>query len=201
MLNDTLNLAIMLFILFDPLGSAPLFSVLLAGKSDADAKSTVKRTCVTSFCILFGFALVGRYLLRLFDMNLAVFQMAGGLLLLISSIDIVFEIFPRAKADPESMSVFPMAYPLIAGPGALAAVMFVTGNYQSFWRLSLVSSSALLIALVPTCLILMYCGRITKLLGKQGALMVEKLMGVLLTGISLNFMLKGIVAYFGLNTP
>jgi multiple antibiotic resistance protein len=174
---------------------------MLAGREDAEARRMVRHACVTSFWILFVFALGGRYLLQLFGMSLAVFQMAGGLLLLITSIDIVFELFPRRKFDPESMSVFPMAYPLIAGPGALAAVMFVTGNYHSFWRLSLVAAGALLLALLPSWLILRHCRKLTELLGKQGATMIEKLMGVLLTGISLNFMLKGIVAYFGIETP
>jgi multiple antibiotic resistance protein len=201
MLADTLNLAIMLLILFDPVGSAPIFATMLSGHDDAEAKRTIRHACVTSFWILFVFALGGRYLLQLFGMNLAVFQMAGGLLLLLTSLDIVFEVLPRRKFDPESMSVFPMAYPLIAGPGALAAVMFVTGNYQSLWKLALVSSGALLLALIPTWLLLMHCRKLTQLLGKQGATMVEKLMGVLLTGISLNFMVKGIVSYFGINTP
>jgi len=201
MLADTLNLAIMLFILFDPIGAAPIFSAMLVGREDSDAKRTIRHACVMSFWILFVFALGGRYLLQLFGMNLAVFQMAGGLLLLLTSIDIVFEILPRHKIDPESMSVFPMAYPLLAGPGALAAVMFVTGNYQSLWKLALVSSSALLLALIPTWLILIHCNRLTRLLGKQGATMIEKLMGVVMTGISLNFMVKGIVSYFGISTP
>lgn len=201
MLTDTLNLAIMLLILFDPVGAAPIFSAMLVGRENADAKKTIRHACMTSFWILFVFALGGRYLLQLFGMNLAVFQMAGGLLLLLTSIDIVFEIFPRQKVDPESMSVFPMAYPLLAGPGALAAVMFVTGNYQSLWKLSVVSASALLIALIPTWLVLMHCNKLTQLLGKQGTTMVEKLMGVVMTGISLNFMVKGIVSYFGISTP
>ena len=201
MLTDTLNLAIMLLILFDPIGSAPIFATMLAGNSDEESKRTVRHACVMSFWILFLFAIGGRYLLQLFGMNLAVFQMAGGLLLLLTSLDVVFEVLPRRKVDPESMSVFPMAYPLLAGPGALAAVMFVTGNYQSLWKLSLVSATALLIALIPTWLILMHCRRLSQMLGKQGATMIEKLMGVLLTGISLNFMVKGIVAYFGIQTP
>ncbi len=201
MLADILNLAIMAFILFDPVGSAPIFAVMLAGNSDEEAKRIVRRACVMSFWILFLFALGGRYLLQVFGMNLAVFQMAGGLLLLLTSLDIVFEVLPRRSFDPESMSVFPMAYPLLAGPGALAAVMFVTGNYQSLWKLSLVSASALLLALVPTWLLLMHCRKLTTLLGKQGTTMVGKLMGVLLTALSLNFMVKGIVSYFGIHTP
>ena len=201
MLADTLNLAIMLLILFDPIGSAPIFATMLSGREDSEAKRTVRHACVMSFWILFLFAIGGRYLLQLFGMNLAVFQMAGGLLLLLTSLDIVFEVLPRRQFDPESMSVFPMAYPLLAGPGALAAVMFVTGNYQSLWKLSTVSSCALLLALIPTWLILMHCRRLSELLGKQGATMVEKLMGVLLTAISLNFMVKGIVSYFGIHTP
>lgn len=201
MLTDTLNLAIMLLILFDPIGSAPIFATMLAGHSDAESRRTVRQACLTSFLILFAFAIGGRYLLQLFGMNLAVFQMAGGLLLLLTSIDIVFEIFPRTKVDPESMSVFPMAYPLIAGPGALAAVMFVTGNYHTLWKLSVVSAGSLLLALIPTWLVLIHCRKLTQMLGKQGATMVEKLMGVIMTGISLNFMVKGIATYFGINTP
>lgn len=201
MLADTLNLAIMLLILFDPVGSAPIFATMLAGNEDAEAKRIVRHACVMSFWMLFAFAIGGRYLLALFGMNIAVFQMAGGLLLLLTSIDIVFEVLPRQKVDPESMSVFPMAYPLLAGPGALATVMFVTGNYQSLWKLSLVAAGSLLLALIPTWLILMHCAKLTRLLGKQGAMMVEKLMGVLMTGISLSFMVKGISTYFGIHTP
>jgi len=201
MIMDIVNLAIMLLILFDPVGSAPVFAAMLSSHEEKEARSMVRHACVMSFWMLFVFALGGRYLLQLFGMNLTVFQMAGGLLLLMTSIDIIFEILPRRKFDPESMSVFPMAYPLLAGPGAMAAVMFVTGNYQSFWKLSTVSAAALLLALVPTWLLLMHCRRLTSLLGKQGATIVEKLMGVLLTGISLNFMLKGISAYFEIHTP
>lgn len=177
-LSDTLNLAIMLLILFDPVGSAPVFAAMLSGREEPEARRLVRHACVTSFWILFAFAIGGRYLLQLFGMNLAVFQMAGGLLLLMTSIDVIFEILPRKSVDPESMSVFPMAYPLLAGPGAMAALMFVTGNYHSLWTLSVVSASALLLAIVPTWLILMRCRKLTLMLGKQGATIVEKLMGI-----------------------
>jgi len=198
MLSDTLKLAVMLLILFDALGSAPIFSMLLAKSDDRESSRIVTHACATSFWLLFAFAIGGRYLLGLFGMTLAVFQIAGGLLLLLTSIDLVFGILPARRIDPESMPVFPMAYPLIAGPGALAAVMSVTGSYESVWKICVVSFAALVIAIVPTWLILLRCRSISKMLGKQGSAMIGKLMGVLLTGISVSFILKGIVSYFGI---
>lgn len=196
------NLFVVLFVVIDPIGLAPIFGALTRGGSAAYRRRMAVKAILLAAGILYLFAFSGDWLMRALGIGIPAFKIAGGLLLFLVAIDMVFARHSGLRSTTvreqeearfkEDISVFPLAFPLLAGPGALTTVLlFVAdtrGNYTAFGALLGVLAVMLLLAFLA----LMLAGHLMKLLGETGANVVDRLLGVILAALAVQFVLDGL---------
>ena len=196
-----------LFVVIDPPGCAPIFAGLTAGASEVHRRAMAIRAVFVAAIILVVFAIFGRALLGGLGISLYSFRIAGGIMLFLIALDMVFEKRTQrreARAEKmretpeiEDVSVFPMAMPMLAGPGAIASVMLLVGNAQGLEQ-TLVVLAALLAVLVLTLLALWAASPLMKLVGAQVEAVITRLLGVLLAALAAQYVFDGIRGSFGL---
>jgi multiple antibiotic resistance protein len=190
------------FATIGPLDVAAMFAALTAGQTAQQKRSIAVRGSLIAAAILIAFALAGEFLLASLGISLAALRAAGGILLLLIGIDMVFarssggtsttdeeEQEAATKAD---ISVFPLATPLIAGPGAMGAAILLMANQQGDITRQAVVMGALLATLLVTFVMLLLAGQIQKILGVTGMHVVARVMGVLLSALAVQFIFDGI---------
>ncbi len=188
-----------MFVVIDPLGMAPLFVALTQGMTRQRRRSIAVRACVTGFLVLVAFAIVGEKLLGFIGISMPAFRVAGGILLFITALDMLFERRTKRREDTSEdpgvdPSVFPLAIPLIAGPGAIASVILLTGQQPGIAGLGVVIGITLAVLLVAFVLFLA-SGLLEHVLGKTGITVVTRLLGMLLAALSVQFVLDGLRAF------
>lgn len=205
MLDFIGNAAVTLLVTIDPIGLAPLFVTVTRGMDTAERREVAIRACLIGFCILLTFGLGGQALLDTLGITLPAFRIAGGLLLFWLAFEMVFEkrverrenTATRAidKDHIKNVAVFPLAIPLIAGPGAISAMLLlsheatqITEGYTG--TLALVG---VLAGMVTACLLVfLAAGRIEKLLGDTGRIILTRLLGVILSALAVQFIADGV---------
>jgi multiple antibiotic resistance protein len=207
MLKLFVSAFITLFVVLDPPGCAPIYAGLTAGANAAQRRAMAIRACVIAGAILVLFALVGEDLLGALHIELDSFRIAGGLMLFLIALDMVFEKRTQrreqraeaVKATPEveDVSVFPMAMPMLAGPGAIATVMLLEGETKGLEG-SLVVLAALMVVLVLTLLALLAAGPLMKLVGAKVEAVITRVLGVLLGALAAQYVIDGLRGSFGL---
>jgi multiple antibiotic resistance protein len=193
-LIDLLRATIALFVIVDPLGPVPIFANLTKGMSVGDKRRVFRIAAIVGAVLLAAFALVGQELLLLFGISLQSFQIAGGLVLLLLSIEIIFRgerSDKLALVSLEETAVFPIAFPLLVGPGAITLTMIS------------IQSSGLSVALVAIVLVmfvswvvLRMTDRIYSLLGRTGAAVIARIMALFIAAIAVQYVLAGIQFYY-----
>ena len=207
MLELFLSAFITLFVVLDPPGCAPIYAGLTTGASPAQKRSMAVRACLIAGAILLLFALFGEQLLAALHIELDSFRTAGGIMLFLIALDMVFDKrtqrrearAEKVKETPEieDVSVFPMAMPMLAGPGAIASVMLLAGSADGIDE-ALVVLAALLAVLVLTLLALLAASPLMRLVGAQVEAVITRLLGVLLAALAAQYVIDGIRGSFGL---
>jgi multiple antibiotic resistance protein len=207
MLNLFVSAFITLFVVIDPPGCAPIFAGLTSGATPAQARAMAIRACLIAGVILRLFATFGESLLGALHIELDSFRIAGGLMLFLIALDMVFEKRTqrreqraeqvRATPEVEDVSVFPMAMPMIAGPGAIASVMLLEGGAKGVQG-SLIVLAALLSVMVLTVLALLAARPLMKMVGAGVEAVVTRLLGVLLAALAAQYVIDGLRSSFGL---
>ncbi|MCL4673149.1 MAG: MarC family protein [Sphingomonadaceae bacterium] len=202
-----LSAFITLFVVIDPPGCAPIYAGLTKGATARQARVMAIRATVIAGIILVGFALFGEQLLSALHIELDSFRIAGGFMLFLIALDMVFEKrtqrreerAERVAATPEveDVSVFPMAMPMLAGPGAIAAVMLLQ-NEAKGPEGSLVVLAALGAVLLLTMLALIAAGPLIRLLGDRVEAVITRLLGVLLAALAAQYVIDGLKGSFGI---
>ncbi len=189
------------FVVIDPPGCAPIFAGLTAGASAAHRRAMAVRAVFVASLILLMFALVGRMLLHALGITLESFKIAGGIMLFLIALDMVFEKrterredrAEKVKGNPEvDVSIFPMAMPMIAGPGSIASVMLLMSRSEGLERW--VVLGALATILVLTLVALLLSASIMRVLGARIEAVVTRVLGVLLAALATQFVIDGIRA-------
>ena len=207
MLQTFISAFITLFVVLDPPGCAPIYAGLTAGANAAQRRSMAVRACVIAGAILIVFALFGENLLGALHIELDSFRIAGGLMLFLIALDMVFEKRTqrreqraeqvKATAEVEDVSVFPMAMPMLAGPGAIASIMLLEGEAKGAEG-TVILLAALLGVLVLTLLALLAAGPLMKLVGAKVEAVVTRVLGVLLGALAAQYVIDGLRGSFGL---
>ncbi|HZP19513.1 MAG TPA: MarC family protein [Bauldia sp.] len=198
-----LHAIVTLFVTIDPLGLAPMFMVLTAGFAPEARRTTAIRASVTAALVLIAFALGGSALLHFLGISLPAFRIAGGLLLFAIAFEMVFERRSERKSeaaekasaqDLRHIAIFPLAIPLTSGPGAISAVILLAS--QADGALQLASLILVVVVLVAACLaVFLLAGRIERVLGETGRIVVSRLLGVLLAALSVQFVADGVMSF------
>ncbi|NDV88181.1 NAAT family transporter [Aurantimonas aggregata] len=200
MVDILLSGFVTIFVIIDPLGLVPLFLAVTPDANAVERRSIAVRACVIAFVILVLFAVAGTALLEGLGITLGAFRVAGGLFLFWIGFELVFErrqerhqrSADRAVDDPEvaDVAAFPLAIPLIAGPGAISAVILLSGNLPTVaGRAGLVA--ILFVTMVITFGFLAVADRIDRFLGVTGRAVISRLLGVLLAALAVQFVADG----------
>lgn len=194
------NSLVTLLVVVDPVGLAPLFVALTRGVPERRRRAQAVRGVLLGAAILFVFALIGDPLLEALGIGLPAFRIAGGALLFLVAVDIIFGRPSNVRPDPEDeepgeredIAVFPLAIPLIAGPGALATVLLYTGGGGAAQTAAFLA--VLTFVLLLTLASLLLAPRIMGIFGKSGSDVLSRVLGVLLAALAVQFVLDGILA-------
>ncbi|MEL7213323.1 MAG: MarC family protein [Pseudomonadota bacterium] len=184
-----------LFVIIDPIGLTPLFVALTQGMSDQARRAIALRACIISVVILLLFAVFGEAVLGFVGISLPAFRIAGGILLFLTALEMLFERRSKRREDQADddrpdPSVFPLAIPLIAGPGAIASMILLTGDGDV---IQLATVSAVMLSVIAVVFVLfLLAGKIERLLGKTGINVVSRLLGMMLAALSVQFVLDGL---------
>ena len=186
-----------LFVVIDPPGLVPLFIALTQGL-DADARRAMaRRACIIAAVVLALFGLAGAAILEFIGISMPAFQIAGGLLLFLTALDMLFARRTASReglvADPDhDPSVFPLATPLIAGPGAVASMILLSEQAGGTLIGKLAMIALMGVMVLATFFFLLASPAIERLVGRTGVLVVTKLLGMLLAALAVQFMIDGI---------
>ncbi len=207
-----LSACVTFFVVIDPPGCAPIFAGLTRGASQQHRRVMALRSVAVAAIILITFSLIGADLLRVLGISLDAFRVAGGIMLFLIALEMVFEKRTqrreeRAEAitreaaeqdrplEDEDISVFPMAIPMIAGPGSIATAMLLTSRARGFVE-TVVVLGAMASMLLLTLLSLLAAGPLMRVLGPKIEGTITRVLGVILAALAAQFVIDGIRASF-----
>ncbi|MXO65892.1 MarC family protein [Altericroceibacterium endophyticum] len=207
MIELFLSAFVTLFVIIDPPGCAPIYAGLTADAPENDRRSMAIRATVIAAIILFGFAFFGAPLLDALHIELDAFRIAGGIMLFVIALDMVFEKRTQRReeraeklmSEPviEDVSIFPMAMPMLAGPGAIASIMLLMSGAEG-WPQRFVILGALGSVMLLTLIALLAAGRLMKLFGTRVEAVITRLLGVLLAALAAQYVIDGLRGSFGI---
>lgn len=192
------------FTIIDPVGLAPVVIGLTANLTDAQRKTIVTRATVISAVIITFFAVVGRFLLDRLGIQLYAFDMAGGALLFLVAVDMLFgrpsgTRETKAEADEamtrEDVSIFPLAIPMIAGPGTIATTILYVDLATPHPLDLLAVAAAIICSLLTAWLVMRSSLILVRFFGRTGIMVVSRILGILLAALALQFILNGIILF------
>ena len=202
-----LNAFVTLFVTIDPPGLAPIFLALTAGMNRTERYSVALRGVVIGFGVLVAFALFGIVVLDTMGITIHAFRVAGGLLLFYIAFEMVFE--KRQERHEKSsrtaitkdkianIAAFPLAIPLIAGPGAISATILLATDLGHDWQPMLLLLGVIVLVLLLVLVAFVAAEFIDKYLGTTGRTILTRLLGVLLAALAVQFVADGALALFG----
>jgi multiple antibiotic resistance protein len=186
-----------LFVMIDPIGIVPVFVAVTQGMSPAERRRVSARAIAVAFGLLTLFGLAGESLLTGIGVSMPAFRISGGLLLFLTALDMLFERRTerrgrQGEVQRDDPSVFPLATPMLAGPGALATMILLVGQQQGDVA-AIATIHAVMAALLGlAALFFSLAGVIARALGPTGILVVTRLLGILLAALSVQFVLDGL---------
>ena len=192
-------------VIIDPPGCAPIFASLTRGASQAERRAMAMRSSLIAWAILMFFALLGRPMLHALGISLASFRIAGGIMLFFIAIDMVFERRTErrekraqeieATPEAEDISVFPMAIPMIAGPGSIASAMLWVSRADTPAQVFIVLAAITVVMLI-TMVTLLAAGPLMRLIGEKIEAMITRILGVILAALAAQFIVDGLKQSF-----
>lgn len=199
------------FVLIDAVGVAPVFATLTAPGGPAYARRMAIKAVITATIIVFSFAFFGAWLLEKLHISIDAFRAAGGVLLFLIALDMVFEKRTerrenRAEAvmadtdhsELDDVSIFPIGIPMIAGPGTIATAMLYMSNAEGNWLAKGAVLSALGLNMLLCLVIFLAAGPIVRMMGESIAGALTRILGVILAALSIQLLIDGIKGAFGL---
>jgi multiple antibiotic resistance protein len=198
---------VFLWTVVDPIGTVPVFIAVTAGCDAATQRRIAVRSIIIAAGVLLFFILAGRLLLAAMSIELSAFQIAGGIIMFLFALDMVFgvskpeehvQLAQRSATQAMDVAVFPLAVPAIAGPGTMMAVVLLTDTHRNHLAAQARTTVILLAVLLITLLLLFAAGRIQRVIGDGGASVVSRVMGMIIAALAASTVLAGIKAYFHL---
>ncbi|MEP9371340.1 MarC family protein [Mesorhizobium sp. KR1-2] len=201
--DSIFNAFVTILVTIDPPGLAPLFLAVTRGMTRHERQQVSIRASVIGFGVLALFAIAGAAILSVFGITLPAFRVAGGFLLFFIAFEMVFEKRQDRKEKISDVAItrdhihnlaaFPLAIPLIAGPGAISATVLLSGSFQG-WLAQAALVGIILACLILTYLVFVLAERIDGLLGQTGRSILTRLLGVILAALAVQFVADGVKA-------
>jgi multiple antibiotic resistance protein len=195
-----------LFVIIDPPGMTPMFLALTQGMKPAQRRTIAIRSIIIAFALMIAFILIGESLLGFIGISMPAFRIAGGILLFLTALEMLFQKRQARREDnahegatehQDDPSVFPLAMPLIVGPGAITTLILLAGQADGAADIVAVIGVA---GAVLLCLLgfLFASNVVERFLGKTGLNIVTRVLGMLLAALAIQFVLDGITQSFGI---
>jgi len=185
--NELLFDFVTLWVTVDPVGTVPLYLSVTKDMSTVARKRAAMRATIIAFCLLAGFLYLGQYLLEAMRINLFSFQIAGGIVLFLFALTMIFEKTSGQAAPSDEghdVAVFPLAMPSIATPGALLSVVVLTDNNTHNFLQETITCAVMVMVLVVTLIFMLLSDRIIGLIGRAGANVLSRVMGMILAAVA-----------------
>ncbi len=194
----TLSAALLLFLVMDPLGNIPLFMTTLKKVEAKRQRIVVVRELLIALVVLVVFLFLGQYLLKLLNLTQTALTTAGGIILMIIAIKMIFptrhaSLQEEVEGEP---FIVPLAIPYVAGPSAMATALLMMSGDPSRWFDWFL---AVLIAWLASAIIIYFSSYFARFLGEKGLIAIERLMGMLLITVAVQMLLNGIAEFIGQN--
>lgn len=193
------------FFIMDPLGLLPIFVAITAGDDPAKRQRTARRATLIAFGLMTFFTVFGSFVFKAFGISMSALKVAGGILLLMTSMDMLRAQPSRTRSSPEEtieseskedVAVVPLAMPLLAGPGSIATAMVLAAKGPN-WTYAIPVVVSIAITCLVAYLLLRVATRLNRLLGTTGIAVLERIMGLLLAAIAVQFVADGIMMFLG----
>ncbi|MDR3408504.1 MAG: MarC family protein [Methylovirgula sp.] len=208
MLSDFLQSAfVTLLVTLDPPGLAPIFIALTLGMTPKEKHQVAIRAAIIAFAILLIFALGGSALMNALGISLPAFRIAGGLLLFYTAFQMVFAERGQRKKELatdavtidhiENLAAFPLAIPLMSGPGSITAVILLAGKASGNWQAQTSLVLVILLVILLCYLTFLLSERVARLFGTTGTLVLGRMLGVVLAALAAQFVIDGVRAITG----
>jgi len=204
MYEQLLKTFILFFVVVEPVSMVPLFGALTRGGEPGYRRRMAVKSVAISAGIFIVFALAGDWLLQTLNVSVDAFKIAGGLLLFLLSVDMVFARNSGLRSTTireqdearyrDDISVFPMAFPLIAGPGALATLLLVVVDARGNTLEFVLTLGVVFLVLLITLVLLLATTQIMRVMGVTGGNVVSRLLGVVLTALAVQYVIDGVTA-------
>ncbi len=177
---------LMLFVVLDPIGILPYYQSIIYRVPEDERGNVLRRALLAALAMLLSFAILGDYMFRLLGVTIGDFQVAAGIILLVYAIASIFEISIGGSSTSASVAIFPLATPLLAGPGAITTLIYIKYVYGPI--IAIIVSIVNIIIAYP---ILSSSTIILKILGRHGSLFVDKFMSLILAGFAISIIREG----------
>ena len=196
------SMVVNLFLIVDPIGLMPLYAAITRNNTTAERRRMIRRAIGIAFVVLAFFAVVGKYVLAYFSVSIAAVRIAGGILLFAIGLEMLYGRVSRTEtteteeaeaAEKEDVSVTPLAIPLLAGPGGIAAAVLFAGTFEGIGGAMMVIV-ALVIVMLASWLLLSLTDEMLRVLGQIGVRVIARVMGLLLLFVATQFIVDGIRA-------
>jgi multiple antibiotic resistance protein len=203
LLDYAISALLTLFVVVDPVALAPTFLVVTEGMPLASRRSVAVRASIIAGAILAGAALIGDWLLATLEITLSAFRIAGGLLLFSIATEMVFGVRSRHEGEAaeqaleervRNVAAFPLAIPLLAGPGAITAAVLLAGRANRDLVLLAVLIAVVIVVAAAALVSFLLAERLGRLLGMTGNIVLSRLLGVLLAALAVQYVVDGIRA-------
>ncbi len=194
MIDKVLHDFLIIWATIDPIGTMALFVGLTSTLSAKERRATAYKTIIYSALILIGAIVIGQMLLGAMGISLLSFQVAGGIILFLFGLQMVFsQNSPEETGEPRhDISIFPLAIPSTASPGAILAVILITDNHAYTIKEQVITSVTMMLVLIITLVLLLFSGAIIKVIGVSGASLLTRLMGMILAALSVEFIMEAL---------
>lgn len=207
MLADRLSEFVTLWVVIDPIGSLPVFLAIAAARSKQDARTIAIHAVLVAFGILVFFTILGQFLLQQINVPLTAFQIAGGIVLFIFALQMIFGEAKAEKDDtlaaqsPKQAAVFPLAIPAIASPGAMLAVVLLTDDARH--NIVDQSMTIVVVAIVLAIQLALFFAakRIEYWIGPSGTSVISRVMGTILAAVAVTEVLDGVSTWLQIPLP
>ena len=198
MIEVALATFVTLFVTIDPVGLAPIFVALTQGMDQATRNRIALHAALIAVGVLAAFGLAGERMLGLIGISLPAFRIAGGILLFLIAVEMLFEKRSQRReksaeeAPGHDPTVFPLATPLIAGPGALATMILLMGQHSGAPATQAIVLAVMAAVVLTAYMLFRMSGLVERVLGPLGINMVTRLLGMLLAALAVQFVLDGL---------
>lgn len=191
MIADLLNEFITFFVVIDPIGTIPVFIAATSGLSAAHRRHVAYQAITISAIILLFFVMFGEAIIRAIGINITSFELAGGVIIFIFAISMIFgdskpaeEMKELTESERRQLAIHPLAIPSIAGPGSMLAAVTLTENQGYSIAQQAVTTGMLLSVLLLTLVLLLLAGPVNRLIGMSGAAVISRIMGIILAAFA-----------------